>query len=89
VPAVNELYPDFGGISTWTGLFVPAGTPKPIIDKLNAAVGDYLKTPAAAEMAKEQGATIVGASAEAFADVVKKESQTWAAVIKETGIKLE
>jgi tripartite-type tricarboxylate transporter receptor subunit TctC len=89
VPAVAELFPDFGGISTWTGFFVPAATPKPIIDKLNAAVADYLKTPAAAAMAKEQGATIVGASPEAFAEVVKKESDTWSAVIQETGIKLE
>jgi tripartite-type tricarboxylate transporter receptor subunit TctC len=89
VPAVNELYPDFGGISTWTGLFVPAGTPKPIIDKLNAAVADYLKTPAAVAMAEKQGATIVGASPEAFAQVVKEETETWGAVIRETGIKLE
>jgi tripartite-type tricarboxylate transporter receptor subunit TctC len=89
VPAVAELYPDFGGVSTWTGLFVPAATPKPVIDKLNAAVADYLKTPVAAEMAKGQGATIVGASPEAFAEVVTKESETWGTVIKETGIKLE
>lgn len=89
VQAVNELFPDFGGISTWTGLFVPAGTPKPIIDKLNAAVADYLKTETAAAMAKEQGATIVGSTPEAFADVVAKETATWGEVIRETGIKLE
>jgi tripartite-type tricarboxylate transporter receptor subunit TctC len=88
-PAVAELYPDFGGISTWTGLFVPAGTPKPVIDKLNAAVADYLKSPAAVEMAEKQGATLVGASADAFAAVVDNESKTWGEVIKETGIKLE
>jgi tripartite-type tricarboxylate transporter receptor subunit TctC len=89
VPAVAELYPDFGGISTWTGIFVPAGTPKPIVDKLNGAIGEYLKSPAALAMAKDQGATIVGASSDAFAEVVKNESATWGAVIQETGIKLE
>ena len=42
---------------TWVGLFAPAGTPKPIIDRLNKIVVDALKRPDVIEKLKQQGAT--------------------------------
>ena len=89
VPAISESYPEFGGITTWNGIFAPAGTPKPILDKLSGAIAEYLKTPEAMQQAEEQGALLVGSTPEAFAEVVEAETETWGEVIQETGITLQ
>src|SRR5215472_7518031 len=50
----------------WLGLMAPAGTPKPIIDKLNAAMQDFVKRPDIAKLWREQGAVPMSMSSEEF-----------------------
>jgi tripartite-type tricarboxylate transporter receptor subunit TctC len=73
----------------WTGIVVPAATPRPIVMRLNQ---EFVKTLAAPELSKRfaaVGAHPVGSTPEEFAAHVKKELATWAKVIKAAGIKIE
>jgi tripartite-type tricarboxylate transporter receptor subunit TctC len=82
LPAVKELVPDFGGVFSWHGIMVPAGTAKPIIDKLNKAMADYLHSPEGIAQMKSIGAEAVGSTPEQLGELIKSESALWAEVIK-------
>ncbi len=89
VPAINETVPDFGGLKTWNGFFVPAGTPRPIIEKLSKLLATYIYTPQVDERIKNMGATSVGSSPEEFAALIKRETEIWKNVISDRNISLE
>jgi tripartite-type tricarboxylate transporter receptor subunit TctC len=88
VPTVAETIP---GVvtATWVGLFAPAGTPRPIIDRLNKIVVDTLKRPDVIEKLKQQGATAVGGSPEELGKRVHEELTSWGRIIPSIGIKVE
>jgi tripartite-type tricarboxylate transporter receptor subunit TctC len=75
---------------TWTALFAPKGTPKPIIDKLNAAVDQAMKDPAVAKRLDELGADVPAPGAErspqALARLVTAEVAKWVPLIRAAGI---
>ena len=72
--------------STWLGLLAPAGTPKPIIDKLNAAMLATLQRPDVIAKLKQQGATPVGGTPEDMGERMKAELAHWGRVIPSIGI---
>ena len=89
VPTVAESgYAGFEA-ATWSGLVAPAGTPKPIIDKLNAEVAKALKRPDMLARLKEDGSEALGGTPQQFADYMKAEIAKWGAVVREAGIKLD
>jgi tripartite-type tricarboxylate transporter receptor subunit TctC len=71
-------------VSQWYGLFAPAGTPRPIIDRLNAAMVATLR----AESAKfaADGVETVGNSPEAFQKVIESEMVQWAKAVRAAGL---
>ena len=88
VPTVAETVPGYEVIS-WQGIFAPAGTPKPIVDRLHAEIGKILREADMQERLGKlgmQGADMTTAQIGAFqrAEVAK-----WAEVIKTANIKLE
>jgi len=88
-PTVAELgYPDYE-ISSWQGLFAPAGTPKDVVAKLNAEVVRILNLPEIRDGIIKQGATPAAGTPEAFADKVQSEIAKWKKVIEVSGAKLE
>jgi len=89
VPSFAELgYPKVE-VLNWQGLIVPKGTPKAIIDKLNAAANEALKDPALRELMLSQGNEIGGGSPAEFAALIKTEAAKWSAVVKSANIKPE
>ena len=90
VPTMVEAgYPDMVS-SSWQGVFVPAGTPRPIVEKLHAAL---LTTMASAEV-KQHFATggaqvVTSKTPEEFASFVATESARWAKVAKESGATID
>jgi tripartite-type tricarboxylate transporter receptor subunit TctC len=70
----------------WFGLMAPAGTPKDIVDKLNQATNQALKSPDVADTLKKQGMDILGGSADAFARYIQTETEKWASVAKAAGL---
>jgi tripartite-type tricarboxylate transporter receptor subunit TctC len=80
---------DLEDISVWLGLVAPKGTPKPIVDKINAEVVKILSDPGVKEKSERTGNYPVTNSPEQFAVFIRKEADRWSRVIKETGIKLD
>jgi tripartite-type tricarboxylate transporter receptor subunit TctC len=76
-------------VLNWQGLIAPKGTPKAIIDKLNAAANEALKDPQLRELILSQGNEIGGGSPADFAALIKSESIKWSAVVKTANIKPE
>jgi tripartite-type tricarboxylate transporter receptor subunit TctC len=76
-------------VLNWQGLIAPKGTPKAIIDKLNAAANEALKDPQLRELMLSQGNEIGGGSPADFAALIKSESSKWSAVVKIANIKPE
>jgi tripartite-type tricarboxylate transporter receptor subunit TctC len=87
IPTLTETGYHGPASATWYGLFVPAGTPRPIIDKLAAAFGKVVNTPAFAEK-NLYGRGLVSAinTPEQFAAEIRKERVVAAQVVKEAGL---
>ena len=89
IPSFAELgYPKVE-VLNWQGLVAPKGTPKAIIDKLNAAANEALKDPQFRELMLAQGNEIGGGTPADFAALIKAESAKWSAVVKAQNIKPE
>jgi tripartite-type tricarboxylate transporter receptor subunit TctC len=76
-------------ISTWFGLFAPAGTPRDIIVKWNVEVGKILSSPDMREKLIAQGAEPSPDTPEQFAAFVKSEIPKYAKIIKASGAKVD
>ena len=67
----------------WLGLMAPAGTPRPIIEKLNAAVNAVVKRPDVVKLWNEQGAVPMSMSLEEFDKFLRNDIVKWSEVVKE------
>jgi tripartite-type tricarboxylate transporter receptor subunit TctC len=76
-------------ISLWYGITAPAGTPKPIVEKLNAALVRILELPDIRESFAKQGAEPAGGAPEQYDAFIRAESAKWREVVKQAGIKAE
>ena len=88
VPSVAEEFPGFDAPG-WVGVLVPAGTPKPIIDRLNQEINDAFASPEIrqriADMLLEPG----GGRPEEFGAFIRSQSERWGKVIRQAGITVE
>ncbi len=81
---VESGYPDFV-TGSWQGVFVPAGTPRDIVEKLFTAIQSTMRTAEVAERLKNGGAEVVTSPAPAaFAEFVAAETQRWSLVVRES-----
>ncbi|MDR6535874.1 tripartite tricarboxylate transporter substrate binding protein [Variovorax soli] len=89
VPTVAELgYKDFD-VSTWYGLFAPAGTPKEIVTTLNAEVNKLLSTPEMKAAIVAQGAEPQSMTPEQFGALLKTDYLKWRDIVKASGATIE
>ena len=90
VPTVNEAtgLKDFEAVF-WQGMVVPAGTPQPIVDKLQKAIAKIAADPEVIERFKVQGVEIRSSTQAEFKDFLNKEEKRWVTLIKEQNIKPE
>ena len=86
--AISQGLADFE-IGSWFGVLAPAGTPQPIIDKLNAEIVKALNSPKALEAMKLQGVTPRPGTPADAAALIDSEMTKWSTVIKATGLKPE
>lgn len=89
VPTFAEA--GFPGVEdyTWVGIFVPAGTPSPIVQKLNESVNRAIHSPDVRERMTAQAFDTVGGSQQDAARYVKAEIAKWAKVVRATGAKAD
>lgn len=89
VPTLAELgYKDIN-VDTWFGLLAPAGTPKEIVDRLNAEFNKALQSPQLRKKLSNEGAEPVGSTPEKFAALIKEEIPRWGQVVKESGARID
>jgi len=90
VPTLDELGLKGFEVSSWQAILAPAGTPKPIIDRLYRETIKALKMPDVIERLGTQGGNeLVGSTPEQFAVLIKAEIAKYGKVIKEAGIRVE
>ena len=90
VPTLAELgYPGIG-TNAWQGMFAPAATPKPVVDKLYGAVAAALTNPELREtLGKQMMSVELSKSPQEFTDLVRKETRSWGDFLREARIKIE
>ena len=76
-------------VSAWTGLFVPAGTPKAIVDRLNAETKRIVNDSAYVAQIKNMGTDVASSSPEAFDAFVRKDVANWTEAIQRSGTRAE
>jgi tripartite-type tricarboxylate transporter receptor subunit TctC len=75
--------------STWYGMLAPAGTPRPVIEKLNAEVVRILQLPEVRERLSAEAFELPADTPDQFAAVIKSEMSRWARVVKDTGARID
>ena len=89
VPTLAEsVHPDLV-ISSWQGVFAPAGLPAPILARYNSEIARMLTEPAMIEWMRGIGAEPAGGSPDSFAAFLATERTRWARVVRETGVTLD
>ena len=87
-PTVAETIPGFDATS-WHGVFAPAGTPKPIVDKMAAEMKRILELPDVKEKLFEIGAIASPMTPDEFVKFIDAERAKWADVVKASGAKMD
>jgi tripartite-type tricarboxylate transporter receptor subunit TctC len=73
----------------WDGIFVPAGTPAPIVARLNAAIRETVEDPPVAEALRARGAQPMPNSPEEFARHIAASAEKWARAVRASGAKID
>jgi len=89
IPTIAESgLPGFEA-SAWDGIFVPAGTPMPIVERLNAAIRRALEEPELVAALLARGARPVAGTPESFARFISASAERWALAVRASGAKID
>jgi tripartite-type tricarboxylate transporter receptor subunit TctC len=89
VPTMVEAgYPQAQAVA-WIGMFFPAGTPAPIVDRMQAEVAATLQEPAVIASIRQLGGAPFDLGGEAFAAFIQSEQGKWKAIIERSGARIE
>jgi tripartite-type tricarboxylate transporter receptor subunit TctC len=88
LPTVAETFPGYE-VTSWFGLAAPAGTPRPIVDMLNAAMRKALEDPEAVKQLSAAGLEPALSSPEEFGAYIKSEIEKWTKVARAANVKLD
>ena len=88
IPTIAEVLSGYE-VSSWTGLFAPAGTPQAVVARLNAETVRIARDPASLEVIKGMGTDAVSSTPEQLAAFVREEIAKWQRVAQAAGIKPE
>jgi tripartite-type tricarboxylate transporter receptor subunit TctC len=89
VPTIAEAGLPGYEMSAWIGLIAPAGTPDPIVKKLQAEIARIVKAPDVVEALRPQGLELVGSSSEEFSALIREEMPAYARIFRDAGIAQE
>jgi len=90
VPTAVEMgFKEFGNVVEWYGMVAPAGTPRPIIDRLNAALVQILNMPDVQERIRALGMTPSPSTPEELDKQIRADHALWGGVVKRAGVKAD
>ena len=87
IPPASDTLPGFEAYE-WNGVFFPHGTPKPIVQKLNAGLNEALRSPEVSERFKQLNIVWRQNTPEEFHGFVEEQMKLWSGVVKKANIKL-
>lgn len=89
VPTIQESGVAGYDVNAWVGLMVPAGTPDPVVQRLNREIASIINSPEIKTRLSNDGSEVIASSPEAFASHIRRELVKWGTVIRNAGIKAE
>ena len=89
VPTIAEMgYPSFD-VAPWWGILAPAGTPRAVVDKVNADVAEILRDPEVQAFLRNQGSEPLVMSPDEFMKTLQEDVVKWARVVKTSGARID
>ena len=88
VPSVSETVPGYEARG-WNGILAPAGTPKPIVDRLHGEIVKVVRSPEFLQVTTHEGATPVGNTPAEFDAIIRADLAKWAKIVKANNIKAQ
>jgi tripartite-type tricarboxylate transporter receptor subunit TctC len=88
LPLIADTYPGFE-TESWVAMFAPGATPRPVIDRLHAALQKHLSDPTTKERFEGQGCDLVAGTPEALAQRVRADQAKWGKIVREKNISIE
>jgi len=89
VPTMAEAGQKDFVVEQWQGIYLPARTPAPVVQRLNAEINKALRESSITELTDKLGITLVGGAPKTLSDTQTKDSATWAQVIRTGGIQAD
>src|SRR5262245_59924018 len=89
LPTVAEAGVPGYAAPTWSGVIAPAGVPRPIIDRLNAAINGAIQSPTFRDRFAVIGDEPAGGTPEEFAELIRADSAKWGEVVRRSGARLD
>jgi tripartite-type tricarboxylate transporter receptor subunit TctC len=89
VPTLIEAGVPGYEVNAWSGIITTAGVPRPVLDKLNAAVNEAILVPETKQRLFAMGSEGGGGTPEEFAELIRRDSAKWAEVVKRSGAKID
>ena len=89
LPTVAEAGVPGYSAPTWSGVIGPAGLPRPIVEKLNAAINRAIQTQAFKDRFGSIGDEPAGGTPEDFVQTIAKDSAKWKEVVERANVKLD
>ena len=89
VPTMIEAGVPGYEVTAWSGVIGPAGLPRPVLERLNAAVNAAIKEPATHARLAEMGSEGGGGTPEEFAVLIRRDSAKWAEVVRRSGARID
>lgn len=88
LPTIGEAVPGFKFLG-WNGVMAPRGTPRAVIDRVNAALVQALKSPEARQLYAAQGEEPSWTTPEEYAKLIREDYERYGKVVKQAGVKVE
>jgi len=88
LPTIGEAVPGFKFLG-WNGVMAPRGTPRAVIDRLNAALVQALKSPEVRQLYSAQGEEPAWSTPEDYAKLIREDYERYGKVVKQAGVKVE
>ncbi len=88
-PTISEAGVPGYEATIWLGLMAPAGTPRPVLDKLNAEVNKIINAPDVKDTWAKQGAVPMGMPVDEFGKFLREDIEKWSKLVKATGMKVD
>lgn len=88
LPLMSAALPGFE-YTTWYAMYAPAATPQPVAERINQALRQALNDPALASRIEPHGTELLGSTSDEVLEWVRRDTEKWSRVIRESGIKLD